>query len=267
VSIGRNLNFKNRLNTLKSRGFTLVELLVVISIIAMLLAIMMPALSKAKNRAKQVQCKYNLKQIGTAITMYGGNNSEKYPYGNMWNFPFADSSVDDTPAGASSMSGGKIKYARPFVGNALRQYLQNQIIVFICPAFDMLAANHKEFIEAVKKGVFPQSKVAGTTMMAYNYFGNYPLEMDTDPTFKFRISYKERVDIESGKYPSKTINKRSKLFQDSVTNHWVATNHEMVNSLFTDGSIDAEKENKLTQYFRSVGATDTIDHKALWYKW
>ena len=54
----------------KSKGFTLIELLVVISIIAVLMAIMMPALGKVREQAKTLVCKTHLNQIGKASTMY-----------------------------------------------------------------------------------------------------------------------------------------------------------------------------------------------------
>ena len=60
-------------------GFTLVELLVVISIIALLLAILMPSLSKAREQARRVVCLSNLKQLGLAMEMYLEDNRELYP--------------------------------------------------------------------------------------------------------------------------------------------------------------------------------------------
>jgi prepilin-type N-terminal cleavage/methylation domain-containing protein/prepilin-type processing-associated H-X9-DG protein len=95
-----NCNGETRIGSSRTKGFTLVELLVVIGIIALLISILLPSLNKARETANKAKCASNLHQIGLAILLYQGDNQQLYPRAIM------DSSATHAPTWGGSANPG-----------------------------------------------------------------------------------------------------------------------------------------------------------------
>lgn len=116
------------------QGFTLIELLVVIAIIAMLLAIVVPALRRAKESAWNVICRNNLKQYGLAGKMYTEDYDALFP--NAWGSIFKSIDPYRTCQWHDPLRNPLIK---PELAGSLWPYLGGQDKSHICPVFDRFA--------------------------------------------------------------------------------------------------------------------------------
>ena len=113
------------------KGFTLIELLVVIAIIAILMALLIPSLQRARRQAQGIICRSNLKQYGVATRMYLDNNQGKFPYVNTWLFK-------DGTMGCQWHDASRNLNRRPELAGVLWPYLKDKDI-HLCPVFNVTA--------------------------------------------------------------------------------------------------------------------------------
>ena len=157
-----------------SRGFTLIELLVVIAIIAILAGLLLPALSRAKEKSKQAYCMNNLRQMGIATFLYADDYQDRLPP------PLYDPDQGILPYNSYLLFGWGGQVGRPaeaklavnlgllYVGH----YLPTPGI-FYCPSLRQTKSYRvdfeKKYFESVKVP-WPMYAVDGQVNMTYMYF-------------------------------------------------------------------------------------------------
>ena len=147
-------------NGTKKKAFTLIELLVVISIIALLLSILMPALSKVKEKAKKIVCASGLHQVHIALNAYAADYNNKYPpHDEVPGFPTG-------AAQAAPMHAFWLTQKRNPFGEVVwesefqRSYLPGMKDKLYCPGMPKAVRN--DFVLYQRRGE-----------IWYNYFGNF----------------------------------------------------------------------------------------------
>ncbi|MBA7632024.1 hypothetical protein ES703_39565 [subsurface metagenome] len=111
-------------------GFTLIELLVVIAIIALLMAVLLPALQRVKKQARTILCRSNLNQYGLAARMYIDDNDGTFPYSFTWLYK-------DGGRRCRWHDASKNLNSNPDLGGVLWPYLKDNDI-HLCPTFNVV---------------------------------------------------------------------------------------------------------------------------------
>ncbi len=210
-------------------GFTLIELLVVIAVIALLLAILVPTLSMAKEHAKRLACSSNLKSIGLALVLYSDANEEKLPQNDDPGHPYTayrgDKDYALHPTGRTPMK----------LGWLYETGLIDVPQIFYCPSTRVEGYKYKSYTQPGEWGTLPQDYNTQATPPRNNWvrtgYSYYPQSTKKDAS---------RLPLVAEKYEE--IDRNKSVVTDIIwsfnsLSHQVGNRPRGLNALFGDGHV------------------------------
>ena len=226
-------------NALGKRGFTLIELLVVIAIIAILAGMLLPALAKAKKKAKGSVCTNNLKQWGVGAQLYAGDNDDRQPFS--WAHADIYGAPSTSPPYYNACGAGSL--LSPYLAPPTTVPGENNNNNYDCPSTPRTGEPNVSF-------TYGQFKFVQNQRYRINpYLGSYGL----GPFANYRFG----GTVHQAVLLSNIQNPGDKVFAFDVRDIWRPYGNSPGRSVAAFGSGDASDDNNYTPYWQSpnIGLT------------
>lgn len=260
-------------------GFTLVELLVVISIIALLLAVLMPALSKARGQAKRTVCGVQLKQVGLIWLLYANDYKNELPpayAGGSWNYLY--DFVHDAMA-AYGVKDGKVFYCPEYKPSITDPWKNPRMLNRNCyeTGYDFFTNIIDPSIDPMKSWAKPWRHADGveTALSWHYYYSSAATELqdivpatkttDTSHAVSVRSGSIVRVPIRPARTPMvfDTAYSYDGKFYPYSARHRVGNKCTGINSVFLDGHTEWRPWTSM-KTFRDMGMY-AGQHNVRWF--